>query len=179
MRKKLLRSLVPCSFYLTLVGGMIVDESELVGGGPPVVEAGHVDEVLFRSSTCPTIRDEETGRDIAVCSGNGICATSYYPFEAADSVAHEIVNCKCYDGYAGADCSLRVCPSGVAWADFPFANDTAHKTFVECSGFGVCNRATGICKCRDGYTGEACQRHSCPMGTSTEGMALSFCRCAN
>jgi len=69
--------------------------------------------------------------------------------------------------YTGADCSIRVCPAGVAWADHPFGNDTAHHTFVECSKFGKCNRMTGECECREGYTGHACERMSCPVGTGT------------
>ena len=152
-----------------------IQKKKLIGGGPPAIEKGHVETVHFRSTTCPTSRDEETGIDISMCSGNGICASSYYPFEAEDSVAHEIVNCKCFDGFAGPDCSIRVCPSGVSWADFPFANDTAHKTFVECSGFGRCNRATGTCKCREGYSGEACQRHMCPLGVSAQGQPPLMC----
>jgi hypothetical protein len=46
----------------------------------------------------------------------------------------------------------------------PYANDTAHKPFQECSNFGYCDRITGTCVCRAGYTGHACERMSCPSG---------------
>lgn len=69
-----------------------------------------------------------------------------------------------YYRFTGPDCSIRFCPSGVAWADMPHANDTAHKPFVECSNFGYCDRESGACVCRAGYTGHACERMSCPAG---------------
>ena len=52
---------------------------------------------------------------------------------------------------------LGVCPNGVAWADKPYATDSAHR-IVECSNAGVCDRMSGTCQCYDGFTGNACQR---------------------
>ena len=34
--------------------------------------------------------------------------------------------CSCFPGFYGLDCSLRLCPAGNAWVDFPSANDVAH-----------------------------------------------------
>ena len=81
------------------------------------------------------------------CNGHGACET-----------AHGSRTCLCFPGYHGADCSSRVCPSGIAWVDFPTANDVAHTDFVECSNMGICNRQTGDCMCRNGYSGPACEQ---------------------
>jgi hypothetical protein len=56
-----------------------------------------------------------------------------------------------------------------------FASDdlnTAHG-FVECAGRGTCDRAAGVCKCVDGYDGDACQRTSCPNDCSGHGTCQS------
>ena len=42
----------------------------------------------------------------------------------------------------GADCSLRKCPLGPAWADQATATDTAH-ALAECSNRGLCDRTAG------------------------------------
>ena len=44
--------------------------------------------------------------------------------------------CSCFDGYTGAACEQRVCPTGPAWADIPTDTDTAHG-LVECSNKGT------------------------------------------
>ena len=66
----------------------------------------------------------------------------------------------------GADCSLRRCPNGTAWADFPTATDVAHAS-AECSNMGTCDRASGKCKCRQGFSGAACQLMRCPGGVES------------
>jgi hypothetical protein len=43
-----------------------------------------------------------------------------------------------------------------------------HKS-VECSYRGVCDRASGSCKCFDGYEGSACERTTCPNDCSGHG----------
>jgi len=42
----------------------------------------------------------------------------------------------------GADCSLRICPYGIAWADQATATDIAHSK-MECSNKGLCDRKKG------------------------------------
>jgi hypothetical protein len=48
-------------------------------------------------------------------------------------------------------------------------SDSAHQE-VECSGRGLCDRATGRCGCFDGFNGEACQRTTCPNDCSGHGV---------
>jgi hypothetical protein len=43
--------------------------------------------------------------------------------------------------------------------------NTAHE-YRECSAKGICDRASGLCSCFEGYEGSACQRASCPTGTN-------------
>ena len=96
------------------------------------------------------------------CSRNGLCVESAVGY------------CQCFPGFIGTDCSLRVCAAGTAWVDFPTASNTAHADFTECSNMvqqspnnlclpslnysfqGVCDRSTGICKCKSGFGGAAC-----------------------
>lgn len=69
--------------------------------------------------------------------------------------------CECFDGYTGADCSQRLCPFSKAWVDQATDVDVAHN-IAECSNMGICNRESGVCECRDGFEGTACERQSCP-----------------
>jgi hypothetical protein len=64
--------------------------------------------------------------------------------------------CNCFPGFHGVDCSIRLCPSGTAWVDFPSSTNIAHAPFTECSNMGSCNRTSGICECNFGYYGPAC-----------------------
>ena len=75
--------------------------------------------------------------------------------------------------YRVHDCSSRTCPSGAAWTSVPTATDTAHEV-AECSNKGVCNRATGICQCFSGFSGDACQRYGCINDCSGHGRCVSI-----
>lgn len=81
------------------------------------------------------------------CNGNGICET-----------AHGARSCFCFPGFVGPDCSTKACPAGIAWVDYPQETDVAHSDFTECSNMGKCNRETGDCECRKGFTGAACDQ---------------------
>ena len=56
------------------------------------------------------------------CSGHGVCLN----FGAT-------ISCSCFPNFHGGDCSYQLCPSGIAWYDFPSANNLAHAEFTECS----------------------------------------------
>jgi EGF-like domain len=103
------------------------------------------------------------------CNGHGSCA-------GATAI------CTCNEGwgatsdvtlYRAPDCSARVCPSGPAWGDVPINSQTAHLT-AECSNRGICNRATGVCGCFDGFDGDACQRTACINRCSGHGRCVSI-----
>ena len=53
------------------------------------------------------------------------------------------LNCRCYAGFSGANCSIASCLS-----------------VNNCSGQGVCIEAD-LCKCDVGYTGSDCANVSC------------------
>jgi hypothetical protein len=81
--------------------------------------------------------------------------------------------CRCSDGWTGADCSERLCPSGLAWFSLPEDANIAHvSTMAECSNAGLCDRSTGVCTCQLGFTGAACDRLSCP-GASEDSAGCS------
>lgn len=94
------------------------------------------------------------------CSGHGLCTM--------DDV------CDCYDNWGvglsmqSGDCSDRICPFEIAWVDSPNADGKFHR-YAECAGRGICNRASGMCECFEGYEGEACHRTSCPNQCSGHG----------
>lgn len=55
------------------------------------------------------------------CNQHGICTNS------------STGGCECFPGFIGYDCSLRICPSGFAWYDFPSSSMLAHADYTECS----------------------------------------------
>lgn len=56
--------------------------------------------------------------------------------------------------------------------------NTVHQE-VQCSGRGLCDAGTGRCQCFDGYSGEACQRTTCPNGCSGHGVCQELRRFAS
>ncbi|GAB9471524.1 hypothetical protein Gpo141_00008731 [Globisporangium polare] len=52
-------------------------------------------------------------------------------------------------------------------------NDEAH-FYMECSNKGICDRATGLCTCFDGYEGSGCQRTTCPSKCTGHGTCESM-----
>ena len=98
------------------------------------------------------------------CNGHGTC-------EARDK-------CSCYKGrdgyplYTGNDCSKRTCPRGLAWIGEVQKSNDLHP-FVECSNMGDCNRNSGLCNCFNGRDGVACERTTCPLGCSGNGICYT------
>ena len=91
------------------------------------------------------------------CSRNGNCNS--------DSI------CECSSGWTGGDCSVRVCPYGIAFSDVAVSADTAHQSTV-CSGRGICHE--GECVCDNGFTGIACERTQCKNDCSHNGQCVSM-----
>jgi hypothetical protein len=78
--------------------------------------------------------------------------------------------CECANDWTGADCSERVCPFGPSWVAFPNADDNnLHDQMAECSNAGDCDRSSGLCVCRTGFTGAACDRLDCSRGIAEDG----------
>jgi hypothetical protein len=108
------------------------------------------------------------------CSGHGQCQQS-----PKDSCAcftrreQEYSDNALVAAWTGADCSLRTCPLGRAWAASPQANND-HKQRIECSGKGACDRKSGECECYDGFWGEGCRRSACPNDCSGHGTCQSL-----
>ena len=68
----------------------------------------------------------------------------------AEPTGYAVVSSQSYNQY-------ETWPANAALGGWAAQTGEAHYQ-VECSGKGACNRALGVCKCFDGYTGAACQR---------------------
>ena len=119
------------------------------------VNAGTRGDCGYTSGTPSTCPGEPA------CDGHGTCsgAPSY--------------RCDCEEGRGGPDCSLMDCHVGPSWFSFPTADNTAHSDKV-CSDMGICNRSTGECQCRSGFTGSACQYMTCHQNCHDNGECLSM-----
>jgi len=53
--------------------------------------------------------------------------------------------------------------------------NTAHQ-FIECSARGTCDTGSGRCSCFEGFSGDACQRATCPNQCSGHGVCQSLQR---
>jgi hypothetical protein len=104
----------------------------------------------FRGKTCAT-----AVKCINNCTNHGSCV---YDIENVNGMPKFDGVCKCHAGFSGADCSEMQCPLGLP-------NQFA-KSEEECSGdiHGDCNSKTGVCSCKPGFGGFACE-FSCPSGT--------------
>jgi hypothetical protein len=119
------------------------------------------------------------------CSGHGIClAATRLASDASETYTqawdqNKHFGCKCDIGYRGPDCSLQECPSSYdplngcgggqcnigttdnAAQACPNAGTSDCNTILggeqrDCSGRGICDYESGVCKCFTGFYGEAC-----------------------
>lgn len=108
---------------------------------------GDCGRIAETPQSCPVVYNSYLEMTLE-CGGNGVCDNSTY-------------TCQCHVGYYGGDCSLRVCPFGPAWFSEATGPNQAHHQ-MECSNMGTCERNSGRCLCRDGFSGRACERMDCP-----------------
>jgi len=96
------------------------------------------------------------------CSGHGVCQSeAYFAADAASAAsslytyggfdADSAYGCKCDTGFRGADCAQRECPSGP-----DPVKGSGGAEGMDCSGRGLCDYTTGVCKCFKGFFGERC-----------------------
>lgn len=110
-----------------------------------------------------------------MCSSNGVCNYCNQQCECFDG--HGSANDKVKLGGAhnfASDCSGSICPFGISFGRFPnkwspYGIHAGVHATAECSDRGICNRENGLCKCFEGYEGNACQRKACPGSPACSG----------
>jgi len=132
------------------VAGTVMYRTSSSDGNGGIGTRGDCGRLAQKVTTCSY---ELNGHTKDTCSGHGFCTNT-------------ATTCACYDGYHGITCELQDCPMGRAWFDEPTASDTAHG-LATCSNMGMCDRTTGLCACRDGYIGAACDIRDCDRDKTT------------
>merc|ERR1719379_242703 len=121
-----------------------------------------------------------------------------YGYDESD---HKKDSCTCFSergfvssdlvyAWRGPDCSQKTCPYAPAHGahkrrtgEFALQevevetgkdHKVVHDALLECSGVGTCDESNGKCICPPGYTGEACQRTSCPNDCSGFGVCTTL-----
>lgn len=65
-------------------------------------------------------------------------------------------------------------PAGTYEYFNPAAADSEAHFYLECANKGICDRATGLCTCFDGYEGNGCARTTCPNKCNGHGVCHSI-----
>lgn len=106
-------------------------------------------EIMFRLAVALVILGGAMAACPNHCNAHGTCDKyarcdpfALFSLQFGVDITNFSRRCTCDEGYQGADCSERICPFGLAWADPATAIDTAHAS-AECSNRGICNRKTG------------------------------------
>ena len=98
------------------------------------------------------------------CNGRGICYTQKQLAAEAGKIyatpwdAMKHVGCVCDLGFRGPDCSLQECASGP-----DVLRGDGNSKGRDCSGRGICDYTSGLCKCFVGYYGTRCDRNDLPV----------------
>ena len=85
--------------------------------------------------------------------------------------------CNCIPNWTGKKCDKKECPRGYDWFAPPHEAHEAHKGNVQCSGAGDCDEVTGVCSCKTGYIGSACEIMDCPFGFINSTTITETARC--
>ena len=103
---------------------------------------------------------------MTICSGHGHC-----------NVATN--KCFCSEGWHGIECAQATCPKDYPFFAEPNTVKKARWDKVECSDMGICDRMTGMCHCRPGFVGPACNILDCDRDSATGDECSGQGRCEN